>query len=171
MTKIFAALCAVLVVLPLLASSPESITHDVQKDKLVKKGVLNITSKNITSESFTLEIKYQILAKFLFFSRNLDGVTSIELPSKYLDPYGYEELEEERSIRVEKAILTHLGRVDLPNYYDCHKVRIKPTANKKWSGVFTYCPDIPSIGFARTQILMREIPIVGSHTVYTKLRD
>lgn len=171
MTKVFAALCTILVALPLLAQTPETIIHDVQKDKLVRRGTVEITTKNILADTFTMEIKYRIFAKWLFFERNLDGVTSIDLPAKYLSPYGYEELEEVRSITDEQSTLTHLGRVDLPNHYDCHKVRIKPVRDNKWSGIFTYCPDIPSIGFARTQILMKEIPIVGSHRVYTRIRE
>lgn len=171
MTKIFAALCTVLVALPLLAQTPETIIHDVKKDSLVRKGVIKITTKNIGSENFTMELKYNIFAKFLFFERTLDGITSIDLPVKYLSPYGYEELEEAGTLSDEVATLTHLGRKNLPNHYDCHKVRIKPKKDNKWVGVFTYCPDIPSIGFARTQILMKEIPVVGSHTVYTRIRE
>jgi hypothetical protein len=171
MTKMIAALCAVIVTLPLLAGVTETITHDVQKDRLVRQGVVRITTKNILSETFTMEINYKIKAKFLFFERNLDGTTSIELPVKYLNPYGYQELEEAGSLIEDEATLVHLGKKNLPGHYDCHKVRITPKKDNKWVGVFTYCQDIPSIGFARTQILMRGIPVVGSHTVYTKLRD
>ena len=77
MTKIFAALCTVLVALPLLAQTPESIIHDVKKDSLVRKGVIKITTKNIGSENFTMELKYNIFAKFLFFERRIFVSTSI----------------------------------------------------------------------------------------------
>jgi hypothetical protein len=171
MTKNFVALCTVLVALPLLAQTPETIIHDVQKDKIVRSGVVHISTKNILADTFTMEIKYKIFAKWLWIEKNLEGITSIDLPTKYLNPYGYEELENAGSLTDEQSTLTHLGRVNLPNHYDCHKVKIRPARDNKWSGVFTYCPDIPSIGFARTEILMTKIPLLGSHRVYTRIRE
>lgn len=167
MIKLLAALSAASVALSLFAYTPESITHKVKKDNLVKKGTIRITSKEVKEETFTLELKYSILAKVLFFERVLEGTKSVELSTRYLSPYGYEELEEAGRLEDEKITVIHMGRKNLPNHYDCHVVKIIPKKDRKWDGIFTYCQDIPSIGFARTQIQMREIPWVGEHTVYT----
>jgi hypothetical protein len=169
MIKFFAALSAALVALPLIASTPEVITHNVQKDSLVKRGTVHIITKQIKDESFVMELRYSIVAKVLFFERVLDGTKSVELSSRYLSPYGYEELEEAGRMEDEKITVIHMGRKNLPNHYDCHVIKIIPKKERRWDGVFTYCQDIPSVGFARTKINMREIPWVGEHTVHTRI--
>ncbi len=171
MKKFLAALCAALVVLPLIAGIQETIVHDVRKDKLIRSGTIKISTKEIKSESFTMELKYKIVAKVLFWEKVLEGVKGVELPVRYLSPYGYEELEEEGRITDDKITVIHMGRKNLPNHYDCHVIKIIPKEDKKWDGIFTYCQDIPSMGFARTKINMREIPYVGSHTVYSRVRE
>lgn len=171
MMKLFAAIIAVLFVLPTFAFQSETIAHDVDKDNLVKRGVVYLTTKEFKQESFTLELKYRISVSFLFINKEFKGVKNIELPTKYLEPYGYEELEEAGRIQDSQATMIHMGRLDLPNHYDCHKVKLIPRdSSKNWNGIFTYCSDIGSIGFARSQINMREIPYVGSHTVYSRIR-
>lgn len=165
------ALGAVLVALPLFAFTPETITHDVRKDKLVKRGVIHITTKDIKDESFTMELKYSVVAKVFFFERVLEGTKAIELPIRYLNPYGYEELEDVGRITDDNITAIHMGRRNLPNHYDCHVVKIVPKKDRKWDGVFTYCQDIPSTGFARVQMNMREIPYVGRHTVFSRIRE
>lgn len=171
MTKFLAALSAVLVALPLFASTTETIIHDVRKDRLVKSGTIYISTKEVKAETFTMELKYSVVAKVLFFERVLEGTKAVELPVRYLSPYGYEELEEQGRISDKKITAIHMGRKNLPNHYDCHVIKIIPRNDTKWDGVFTYCQDIASIGFARVQMNMRKIPYVGSHTVYSRLRE
>lgn len=170
MTKLLTAMIAVLFVLPVLADKPQTITHDVQKDNLVKRGVVYLKTTDLKDDVFTLELKYTISVSFFFMSKEFKGVKNIDLPTKYLEPYGYEDLEEVGRTQDSQATLVHMGRIDLPNYYDCHRVKIIPNGGKDWDGIFTYCPGIGSVGFARTQINMRGIPLVGSHTVYSRIR-
>lgn len=170
MFKSIAALSAVLIALPVFAFQSESIKHIIQKDRIVKRGVVNLTTKEFKDETFSLEIKYRITASVLFMTKTFDGTTKVELPIKFLEPYGYEDLEEVGRTRDANATIIHLGRVRVPNFYDCHRVKIIPTdRSKNWDGIFTYCPGVESIGFARTQINMRNIPYVGSHTVYSRI--
>ncbi|MBK26228.1 MAG: hypothetical protein CME70_19675 [Halobacteriovorax sp.] len=170
MKKFLAALCAALVFVPQISMGSETIIHDVKKDKLIKSGTIHISTKNIGAEVFTMELKYKIVAKLLFWERVLEGVKGVELPVRYLSAYGYEELEEQGQITDEKITVIHMGRKNLPNHYDCHVIKIVPKKETNWDGLFTYCQDIPSMGFARVKLNMREIPYVGAHTVYSRLR-
>ena len=151
------------------SANAESITHIVQKDKLVKRGNVVLTSKNVGLEFFTLQIDYNLSVGMLLFSRNLKGSKDIQLPAKLLDPYGYEELEQAGSLENKKAKIFHDGRHQSSLYYDCHVIKVIPKENKGWDGVFTYCPAVPSIGFIKTAISIHKVPFVGRHTIFSKI--
>lgn len=163
-----------LVMLPVVSLSAfsvegESITHIVQKDNLVKNGNVVLTSKNVRVDIFTLQIDYNLSVGMLFLNRNLRGTKNIELPSKLLDPYGYEELEQARMMENEKAEIYHWGRHQSAMNYDCHVIKVIPKGNKGWDGIFTYCPTVPSIGFIKTAITIHKVPFVGRHTINSKI--
>lgn len=171
MIKFLTAAICLLLTLSSSAAMYESIIHDAVKDRLVKKGTVRLTTKSPRSDSFSLEISYKLIVKMLLFKKTIEGKRSVELPNRYLTPYGYEELEEAGRMKGKEASFIHLGRVNLPNYYDCHIIKIIPNGPRKWSGVFTYCPAIASIGFARSEITISSVPWIGSHTVYSRIRD
>lgn len=151
------------------SANAESITHIVQKDKLVKRGNVVLTSKNVGSEFFTLQIDYNLSVGMLVFSRNLKGSKNIQLPAKLLDPYGYEELEQAGSLENEKAKIFHRGRHQSSIYYDCHVIKVIPKGNKGWDGIFAYCPTVPSTGFIKTAITIHKVSFVGKHTIQSKI--
>ncbi|MBT7611254.1 MAG: hypothetical protein HN576_15955 [Bacteriovoracaceae bacterium] len=173
MKKIILILSLILVLFSLTATASEIIVHDVIKDRLVKHGVIRIMvdDNQVSSDIVKMSINYNIKVKFLFFTKNLKGTKSIDFPSDYLTPYGYEDLEEQGSLRHEKVIVTHLGRVKISNHSGCHKIKIVPIKQRDWDGVFVYCQDIRSLGFARVRVNLKDIPVIGSHTVYSRLRE
>ncbi len=148
-----------------LAAGNESITHIVQRDSLVKSGNVVLTTRNIGSETFTLQIDYNVKASAFFITRDFKGTKNIDLPIDFLDPYGYQELEEQRVRDDSRAKIVHKGRYQSGLYYDCHVIHIFPKDGKNWDGIFTYCPSVPSIGFIKTEITMRKIPWIGTHTI------
>jgi hypothetical protein len=173
MKKIISILSLSLVLFSVTANSAETIVHDVIKDKLVKHGVIKITvdDNQVSSDVVTMSINYNIKVKFLFFRKDLKGNKSIDLPAVYLTPYGYEDLEQQGTLRHEKVVATHLGRVKIPNHNGCHKIKIVPVKQRDWDGVFVYCQDIRSLGFARVQVNLKKIPVIGSHKVHSRLRE
>lgn len=148
-----------------------TIIHDVIKDSLVKHGVIKISAFDKNSETVVLNMDYNILIKKFFITKRFKGNKSVDFPAKFLTPYGYQELEQVGQITTDKIIATHLGHVKVPNHYDCQKIKIVPRQKKDWDGVFIYCPDIKSLGFAKVQVNLKQLPLIGSHSVYTRLRE
>ncbi|MCO4794247.1 MAG: hypothetical protein KC493_11065 [Bacteriovoracaceae bacterium] len=170
MFKLFILVALAFLSLNLHSFENESITHIVQKDNLVKSGKVVLSTQNIQSETFTLNISYNLKVSVFFITRNIKGTKNIELPSDFLDPYGYEELQEVGVRDDERARIVYKGRFQSALYYDCHTIHIYPKDNKGWDGEFTYCPTVPSIGFIRTAITMHKVPFVGRHTVQSKIQ-
>jgi hypothetical protein len=172
MNKIIQILGLGLLLLAINANASETIVHDVIRDRLVKHGVIRITVEDhqVSSDVVNMSINYNIKVKFLFITKNLKGTKKIELPAIYLTPYGYEELEQQGTLKHEKVTATHLGRVNIANHYDCHKIKIVPLKQRDWDGDFVYCQDIRSLGFAQVKVNLRNIPVIGSHSVMSRLR-
>lgn len=167
MNKLYLLLTLPLFSFIVSAAGIESISHTVQRDSLIKSGKVVLTTKNIQADSFTLQIDYEVKASMFFISRDFKGTKNIELPSDFLDPYGYEELEEAGVRNDKRAKIVHKGRTQSGIYYDCHIIQILPKDGKGWDGIFTYCPSVPSIGFIKTAITIHKVPFVGRQTLHS----
>lgn len=152
-------------------STTEILTHNAVPDKIIKSGAMVITSEQISTTEFKLKLKYKLKAKIFIFKKTIEGEQIELLPIKFLYNYGYLELEETGSMIYKNIELTHVKRINLENYEDCHEVHLRPLTNKKWEGNIVYCPGVQSIGFAKTNLTYNKVPFIGQHTLTTVLAE
>jgi hypothetical protein len=171
MIKVILLLSVLLMSAKIYSDDSNTITHDVIKDRLVKKGVIKISAFDKNAETIVLNMDYDILIKNFFISKRFKGNKNVDFPAKFLTPYGYQELEQVGQITTDKVIAKHLARVKIANHYDCQKIQITPRKKKDWDGIFVYCADIKSLGFARVEIRLKQLPFIGSHIIHTRLRE
>jgi len=149
--------------------SSASIIHRAIPDKVIKEGRLEITAQDLSLDEFEIILKYKIKAKILFITKKIEGESREILPMKFRYLYGYEELEKTGSMIHRDVLITHMGKRDVNEYTDCHLVHVKPLKNNKWEGILTFCPEVPSVGFAKTQLTYKNIPVLKVHTMKTEL--
>lgn len=144
----------------------EAILLKMKPDNIVKSGDITVKGAHLSDSESILTLNYRFQYSILFSTKTKNGNVQQVIPRKFTEEQGFIDLEREKIYRDEKVILKHLGRTNWELLYDCHKVKMIPVQNSKWEATFTYCPEIPSAGWAKVDLLYKNIPFLGSRTFY-----
>ncbi|MCP4911540.1 MAG: hypothetical protein GY909_00365 [Oligoflexia bacterium] len=153
----------------------EKILHTLRKDGIVREGNMKIYYSDVDVDNVKVHIDYRFVYRILFSNKVKQGVEVETIPRKYTTLDGFLDLEREGEFRNKDVIMSHFGRIDYTakngrTYYDCHKVKLIPVRTDKkmtWDALFTYCPEVPSVGWAHVALTIKRIPFLGSKTVYS----
>ncbi len=169
--NIVSLITLILGISPLIeANTFDVLIHSINKGKLHKSGRLEVQIVSKTESDFNVEIKYSLKKKSIYPIPDsvLNGSTDITLPIDFAHESGYIKLEEVGEIKVGKATVTFLKRVNYKNLYDCYQFQVTPK-NGKWIGTFLYHPDVTSVGWVTSEITIKKIPIIGDYTMTSQM--
>ena len=149
----------------------EQIVHEVSRGRHHKGGEVRIETVQASSDSFVAKLKYKIIKKFYIpiSSSKLEGELAQELPSNFATLEGYESLERDGILDLEKAQIKFIKRVDIGEYYDSFQFEILPK-NGKWKATIWYHPDVESLGWHQSAITIYAIPVLGQYNVSSYLK-
>tara|TARA_R110002072_G_scaffold64203_2_gene159368 strand:+ start:210342 stop:210899 length:558 start_codon:yes stop_codon:yes gene_type:complete len=153
----------------------ETIKHEIKSasSSVVKDGKMKIHYSDVDVDYVKIHIDYRFVYRIFFSNKVKQGVETEVVPRKYTTLDGYLELEREGRFTDKSVTMIYLKRVDFKAssgrmYYDCHKVRLIPQPSQKamtWEATFTYCPEVPSVGWANVALTIKRVPFLGSITV------
>jgi hypothetical protein len=154
-----------------LTTFAESISHSISKGKHHKGGDIVIETIDSNDESFVARLKYSLRKKFYIPISNekLKGELDQELPKIFSTKEGYLKLEEIGVLKLEKADIKFIQRVDVNEFYDSFQFEILPH-NKKWKAVIWYHPDVKSLGWHQSRITVYSIPVLGEYEINSRLK-
>lgn len=165
--KLIALILSIFVTSPILAQSfSKGIVHEIQKDRIAKEGQIHIQYREVEEQRLELKFNYKFRYGILLYRGNYSGSRVQEIPAIFATEQGYIDLERSETFEDEKVILTHMGRKNWRHHYDCHVIGLTPKKDRaNWKGILTYCPDLPEVGFARVEMIIDGVPVLGSHTL------
>ncbi|WP_127716069.1 hypothetical protein [Halobacteriovorax sp. HLS] len=161
-----------LVLLTISFASAEEIVHEVSRGRHHKGGEVRIETVDSSADQFVAKLKYKIIKKFYIPISNskLQGELSQELPTSFATLEGYESLERDGELDLEKATIKFVKRTDVGQYYDSFEFQILPK-NGKWKATIWYHPDVESLGWHRSEITIYAIPVLGQYNVSSSLKN
>lgn len=155
--------------LSLLVSS-NSIIHDVQPNKTIKKGYLKISLAEVDGrDDLRLSFQYELKTHWYSPLPDQKGNFSEYYPKKYASKAGYEQLEKNGEEVYEDLTLQHLGRGTKSGYKNGHYIRVIKESGE-WSAVAFYHPTIASTGWHSIDLTFYDVPVMGDYTIHTKIR-
>lgn len=146
------------------------IRHNVIRDSFAQKGTISIQTLEISESEdlFEVVINYDLDVRVLIFNRNVKGSEGIKMPNSYRTEQGFLDLQRDGSYQDPRVTLTHKGRTNWGEFYDCHKVIMDPAEHNRWIGEFVYCPGAPKSGIIEMKLNILNIPLLGEGTVLSK---
>ncbi|MBT3586733.1 MAG: hypothetical protein HN509_17615 [Halobacteriovoraceae bacterium] len=138
------------------------LVHTIVQDSLIERGTITFNVTKVGQKNI-LSIKSKAkTTSWLLGTKK--GETKIELPSHYLSEEGYRKLEQDGHYKDHYVSLKFSGRKDFGPYYDCYKVSMRINKKPGWNMRFTYCPEIPALGWGEATLFVPKIPFYGAHT-------
>ena len=145
--------------------------YKVTEGKLHKGGSASVTVVD-NSKAFTLKMNYRLQKKGLVpvSEKHLMGEKAIDLPIQFRDERGYLELEQKKTMEVDGAKLTYLGRTAINNKLDdAHRMMVT-LKNGKGKVEVIYHPELPEAGWHKlTLTFISDIPLLNGYRVTGEL--
>ena len=145
--------------------------YKITEGKLHKGGTATIDVVE-SSKSFTLKMSYRLQKKDLVPvpSKHLAGQTTIDLPEQFKDERGYLELEQKKTMNVDGAKLSYLGRTAIDKKLnDAHRILVT-LKNGKGKIEVIYHPQLPEAGWYRLSMtFISDIPLLNGYRVVGEL--
>jgi hypothetical protein len=148
-----------------------TIYHNIHEGKLHRGGTIELTVKEKSESNFMAYMKYTLKKKWYVPvpEKVLSGDINQPMPIAFQQEEGYLDLEDYGSYDMKDAKLIHLGREDVNDYENCHKIQIIPR-NKKWKGILYYHPEVSSLGWVKSEITLLNIPTLGNYEAISTLK-
>lgn len=146
--------------------------YQIDEGKLHKSGEAMVEVLE-NSNVYQVKMDYTIDKKRLVPvpEKYLKGQTTIDLPLIFKDERGYLELESKKQMEVAGARLTHLGRVNLGQFNDAHKVSIL-LRNGKGKIELIYHPTITGAGWANIKLVfISSVALLNGYTILCHLKE
>jgi hypothetical protein len=145
------------------------IKHSIEKDRIARDGQIHIQYRELDHDFIELKLDYRFRYRVLLVGGSYNGTRLQQIPASFASLEGYLELEQVGSYEDERVRLDHRGRRRWQSYYDCHQIQLTPKGRRAtWNGLLTYCPELPELGFAEIELQVREIPVLGTHTLKSR---
>lgn len=145
--------------------------YNVLEGKLHKGG--NVIIKVLdTTNTFSVKLNYQVVKKALVPvpSEHLKGDITTDLPYQFKDERGYLELETKREMKIDRAKLKFVKRLDYGKYKNAYMIEVLPD-NKRSKTTVIYHPDIAAVGWAKVVItFISDIPLLNGYEIAAELK-
>lgn len=146
--------------------------HRAIPDRLVKKGDVRIQTRDLPESQgrnlFQTRIQYNFLIETFFTTTTREGEEVFTLPSEFKTELGYQNLESDGSFEDSEIQIIHQGRRDWKDFYDCHFVKVIPKFKNTWDSEYFYCPQAPKSGIVELRFRVKNIPLLGEHTIVSQ---
>lgn len=145
--------------------------YKLTEGKLHKGGSATVTVVE-KSKTFTLKMTYRLQKKGYVPvpDKHLAGETIVDLPSQFKDERGYLELEQKKTMQVDGAKLTYLGRIAIDKQLDdAHRILVT-LKNGRGKIEVVYHPQLPEAGWHKlTMTFISDIPLLNGYRVVGEL--
>lgn len=152
-------------------SKADTAFYNVKEGKLHKGGNLQVKVLD-TLQTFTVHLNYEIVKKgwVPVPSEFLKGDMTTNLPEQFKDERGYLELETVGTMKVDKATLKFVKRMNYGALKDAFLIEIL-SDNKKSKTTVIYHPELPAVGWAKVEItFMSDIGLLDGYQIIAELK-